>query len=136
MELSQEEAQSLRAGDVVLIAPDPVARLGESGFGFRLTARDSNFSHLSADKQVERLIRVDTSSALQELPVSLQVILAEREFTLADLEKLGAGTVIELGRDESSPVQLALNGKLMGTGMLVRIEGHLGVRVVGWAGNE
>jgi flagellar motor switch/type III secretory pathway protein FliN len=136
IELSGQEAQSLRPGDVVLILPDPVARLGSSPFGFRLELSDSNFSTLRADKQVERLIRLDTSSALQSLPLSLQVILAEREFTLADLEKLGAGTVIELGRDESSPVQLALNGKLMGTGTLVRIEGHLGVRVVGWAGDE
>ena len=77
---------------------------------------------------------VSESSApdLNALPVRLHVVLGEKEMTLAELSALEAGSVIDLDRDKSGQVALALNGKISGHGALVEIEGKLGVRVLNW----
>ena len=46
-----------------------------------------------------------------------------------------AGTVLELDKGKTDPVHLAVNGKVLGTGELVEIDGRLGVRVTGWSGS-
>ncbi len=133
VELPAADVATLAAGDTVLIEPQPVLLLPGLRKGWHCSTADSNFSSLSLNKSFEMPeIEHDQNLSLDELPVLFQVVLAEKEFTLAELRSLGAGSVVELGRGETEPVRLALNGKLLGTGELVRIEGRLGVRVLGW----
>jgi type III secretion system YscQ/HrcQ family protein len=66
------------------------------------------------------------------LPIRMHVVLGQTELSLADLNGLAAGSIIELGRSKNDPVYLAANGKLIGDGELVEVEGKLGVRITGW----
>jgi len=69
---------------------------------------------------------------LAALPVRVHVVLTQLEMSLAELNKLKPGSIVELDRDKSESVQLAVNGKIAGTGELVEIEGRLGVRISNW----
>jgi flagellar motor switch/type III secretory pathway protein FliN len=60
------------------------------------------------------------------------VVLAEKEFTLAEIQSFSPGTVIELGASKTEPVRLLVNGKFLGDGELVEVEGNLAVRVLSW----
>ncbi len=74
-----------------------------------------------------------TSPDLSKLPVRLQVVLGEKEMTLADLQSLESGAILELDRDKFGHVDLALNGQLAGKGTLVDVEGKLGVKILSWS---
>ena len=68
-----------------------------------------------------------------DLPLRVQVLFGECEVTLADARKLTAGSVLDLRREPGEPVRLAVNGRLIGSGELVDIEGHPGVRILEWS---
>ena len=134
VELPPADAAAIEPGDIVLCDAEPALLLPGDAGCWQCTAGDSNFSRLEINKWLgQRVATTETNTkTLSELPVRLHVILAEKEFTLGELETLAAGSIIELGREDSEPVALALNGRRMGRGELVRVDGKLGVRVVDW----
>ena len=69
---------------------------------------------------------------LAALPVRVHIVLSQLEMSLAELNQLRPGSIVELDREKSESVQLAVNGKIAGTGELVEIEGRLGVRISNW----
>jgi type III secretion protein Q len=70
---------------------------------------------------------------LSSLPIRLQVILSQIELSLDDLGRLMTGSIIELDRGKSDSVHLAANGRVIGSGDLVELEGKLGVRIIEWS---
>lgn len=140
--LAASDAEGIAPGDTVLFKPHPVLKLPGGYAGWPCIAEGSNFRAFRLHKSIERFPQVESSPnpgnpekvqpELRDLPVLLQVILGERQFSLADLQTFTEGTLISLERGETEPVRLAVNGKVLGSGELVRIEDHLGVRVLGW----
>ncbi|MCU0228770.1 MAG: FliM/FliN family flagellar motor switch protein [Bryobacterales bacterium] len=137
------DVRNLAPGDTVMLQPRPRLLLPGDRAAWSCQALDSNFRRLRLHNSLERIPRLETHSdpptaqstlerELQELPVLLQVLLGEKRFTLAELQALTAGVLIDLERTEAEPVSIAVNGKVLGSGELVRIEEHLGVRVLGW----
>lgn len=75
----------------------------------------------------------DTSAAshlLDDIAVRLTFDVGDREITLGDLRSIQPGYVFNLGRDPKSLVSIRANGRLVGEGELVDIEGRLGVSVL------
>ena len=154
-DLSLQEMADLEAGDILLITSTHQLLLPEpdGGFerGWRATYLDeSNLDEskplqlriedyferkgLIMESQAEPAGQSDTEKPdLTTLPVRVQIVLGQLDMTLAELNKLTPGTIVELDRDKSERVQLAVNGKIAGTGELVEIEGRLGVRISNWA---
>lgn len=141
--LSAADAKSISPGDTVIVQPRPRLRLPGWNAAWNCLPASSNFREFRLHKSLERTPRLEQQTTapiantplepeLQELPVLLQVILGERQFTLDELQSFTEGTLINLERTETEPVRLALNGKVLGSGELVRIEEHIGVRVLGW----
>jgi type III secretion system YscQ/HrcQ family protein len=69
-----------------------------------------------------------------QLPVRVHVVVGEKEMTLSEASTLAAGAIVELDATASDPVRLAVNGRIIGEGRLVEVEGRLGVRITGWKG--
>lgn len=67
---------------------------------------------------------------LDDIPVRLTFDVGEREISLGDLKSLLPGYVFNLGRDPKSVVSIRANGRLIGEGELVDIEGRIGVSVL------
>jgi len=70
---------------------------------------------------------------LDEIDIRLSFDLGERVLTLAELRLLTAGYVFDLGRDLRKSVYIRANGKIIGEGELVDIEGQTGVSVLNFA---
>ena len=70
-----------------------------------------------------------------QLPVLLHVVLGEKELNLAEANALIPGSIIELETREGEPVDLAVNGKQVGKGELVNVDGKLGVKILNWRSN-
>ena len=71
-----------------------------------------------------------TSGLMDDVPVRLTFDLGEREISLGDLRTLQPGYLFNLGRDPRSTVTIRANGRLIGDGELVDIEGRVGVSVL------
>ncbi|HVZ45038.1 MAG TPA: type III secretion system cytoplasmic ring protein SctQ [Ramlibacter sp.] len=70
------------------------------------------------------------SGLIDDVPVRLTFDLGEREISLGDLRSLQPGYLFNLGRDPKSTVSIRANGRLIGEGELVDIEGRVGVSVL------
>jgi type III secretion protein Q len=70
------------------------------------------------------------SGLIEDVPVRLTFDLGEREISLGDLRSLQPGYLFNLGRDPRSTVSIRANGRLIGDGELVDIEGRVGVSVL------
>lgn len=75
---------------------------------------------------------MESPTLLDELPLRLHLIIDEKELTWAEVSRLVPGSILDLDRDPRDPVKLAVNGRVLGTGELVEIEGRLGVKLLTW----
>ena len=134
--------EQIVTGDVLLVQQFPSLLIAsESGKGWAMTAQESNFERFRLDKYFDGGLSVANNaeavpavgpSALGSLPLRLHVILAEKELTLAQIQSFTPGTIVELDGSKLDPVQLMVNGRILGEGELVDVEGTLAVRVVRW----
>lgn len=72
----------------------------------------------------------ETESLLKDIPMPVVIELGRIKTTAGDIINLRAGQILELRRAPSDPVNITVNGKLVGKGELVEVEGELGVRVL------
>lgn len=151
--LTVADLQSLIAGDVVLL---PTSTPGE---GLRVHLPVTARHALSASIDGDRLTFLDrgnfmstdvsepgdaaqpAASSLPAVPVeevTLKVVfdLGEIELSLPEVRALVPGQVIDLGRLPTQAVRVSVNGRRIGTGEIVEIEGRLGVRLLELAGRH
>jgi flagellar motor switch/type III secretory pathway protein FliN len=116
-----------------------------SADGFGMSANEiSNLKSLQIDNYFEEESlntedsRAEKSSEprpdLSQLPVRVHIILTEKELTLPEASGLTRGAIVDLDCEKSGVVSLAVNGKVLGEGQLVEIDGRLGVKIVSWRG--
>jgi flagellar motor switch/type III secretory pathway protein FliN len=142
VDLSVEELSQLGLGDIVVAQLAPAILFPkDSSRGWSIIAEGSNFERFRIDKcfeggpTVPNLSEANASGGklrIEDLPLRLHVVLAEKEFTLAEIQSFSSGTIVELGINKLAPVQLMVNGTILGEGELVEVEGSLAVRVLGW----
>jgi type III secretion system YscQ/HrcQ family protein len=104
--------------------------LGEDG-------EPEEFTNPELHKILERSVvndRMDAGDLLGDIPLQISVELARVPVTADQVVSMRVGQVIELSRAPGEPVDLSVNGKLIGRGELVEVEGHLGVRVLSLVG--
>jgi flagellar motor switch/type III secretory pathway protein FliN/pSer/pThr/pTyr-binding forkhead associated (FHA) protein len=66
----------------------------------------------------------------QSVPLTIAVELGRCNLTLAETTRLRLGQILNLRRAPQEPVDLTIEGKLIGKGELVNIEGEIGVRIL------
>jgi flagellar motor switch/type III secretory pathway protein FliN len=152
--LPLRDVSALERNDVVLFRPGLTLHFpGRCDRGWTLSTGEESvtvakwmqpgtFRQLKIDKSFER--QPLNGEALHEnedrgrtpdvsqLPVRVDVIVAQKELTLSEANYLVSGTILELDRENSGHVSLAVNGKIVGEGELVDVEGRLGVKILGW----
>jgi flagellar motor switch protein FliM len=72
----------------------------------------------------------ESADFVQSVPVTVVVELGRRNLTISDVTRLRLGQIIDLQRTPSEPVDLTIDGKLIGKGELVDVDGELGVRIL------
>jgi flagellar motor switch/type III secretory pathway protein FliN len=55
---------------------------------------------------------------------------------LGELDGLVDGSILELNCSKGDPVRLVVNGKPLGVGELIEVEGKLGVQITAWSARE
>jgi type III secretion protein Q len=76
------------------------------------------------------------AASVEELPLRIVFDFGDLELTLAELKALVPGQVIDLAREPGSAVRMTVNGRRIGAGEIVEIDGRLGVRITELAGRN
>lgn len=71
----------------------------------------------------------DPLSLIGDVKVKLEFVIGETTLSVGDLGKLTAGSAVKLDQDQGSQVSIRLNGADIGFGMLVSVDGAIGVQI-------
>ena len=121
--LAPEELDALAPGDVVLLDPPGTARdaVVLPG-GARLAGR-----LVDGSLHVEEVVMHERTA---QLPVRLEVELAQVEVPLAEIARLEPGAALPLGLDRRGLVTLRVGERAVARGELVDVDGAVGVRIL------
>lgn len=86
-------------------------------------AADSGAGHAHKGGEVDL-------SMLLDVPVTLSVEIGRTRVPISKLLSLSQGSVVELDRDISAPLDLMVNGMLIARGEVVESQGKFGLRLV------
>ncbi|MCL6270130.1 flagellar motor switch protein FliN [Sansalvadorimonas sp. 2012CJ34-2] len=64
-----------------------------------------------------------------DIPVVMSLEVGSTELTVNELLSMGSGTVIELNRHTGDPLDVKVNGKLVGRGEVVESNSRYGIRL-------
>ena len=88
----------------------------------------AQLEHVSEKKVTERDI-TKLLDRLMDIPLSVEVVVGETVIQIRELINLGPGSVLELDRETTEPVDIKVNGKLIAKGELVVVGEKFGVRI-------
>ena len=71
----------------------------------------------------------DPMALLRDVEVEVTLEIGRRRMRIADVLKLGPGQTIELGKQAGEPLELFVNGRLIGRGEAVVVGDRYGVRI-------
>lgn len=70
-----------------------------------------------------------TLQSLGDVPITIEAQLGHATLSIAEILKLGPGSVVELDEAVNKPVELTVRGVAFATGEVVVVEGHFAVRI-------
>ncbi|MFO7180063.1 MAG: flagellar motor switch protein FliN [Pseudomonadota bacterium] len=72
---------------------------------------------------------IDALSFVMDVPVEITVELGRKSLKIADVLRLGPGSVVELGKDNGEPLDLYVNNRLVARGEAVVVGERYGIRL-------
>lgn len=91
---------------------------------------DDIFSERAFSKPDTHNRKLKNNNFFQQLPVQVTLELASAEMSLGELNRMGEGDVIALDRMVGEPLDIRVNGALLGRGEVVEVAGRYGVRLL------
>jgi len=96
--------------------------------GTRETAGDDASSSLLDDLSSEAG-QAGNLDMLLDVNLKISVELGRAQLKFRDVLNLSTGSVVELGRQTSEPVDILVNGALLASGEVVVVDDHFAVRI-------
>ena len=69
-------------------------------------------------------------SILTDVPFIIEAEMGRTQRTFRDVLKYNQGSLIEFDKEEDTPIELRINGRLIAKGEIVEIDGNYGVRIL------
>ena len=98
--------------------------------GGRVSAKSIELVELSAAAGTDKPAFDTNLELIQNVKVSLSALVGKCEVTVAELFALEEGAVLALDRDTREPVDIYLDGRLVGRAELVVVGDNFGLRIV------
>ena len=84
---------------------------------------------LVSEKKVTQEDIAKLLERLMDIPLNLEVVVGSTRIQIRELINIGPGSVLELDRETTEPVDIKVNGKLVAKGELVVVGERFGVRI-------
>ncbi|MBB1268976.1 type III secretion system cytoplasmic ring protein SctQ [Shewanella sp. SR44-3] len=136
--LSLKDAQSLEAGDIIFfdinyLKNEQAVLMIANRAMWRCHLVDNRITLIATE--IEKPMSSDNTD-IQSLPINISFEIGEQLVTVAELSQLQEQFVFELSGSLDQVVKLKANGKVLATGELVKVNDHLGVRVINLMNQE
>lgn len=69
---------------------------------------------------------------LRDVPVSIDLTFASTSMTFEKASSLTIGSIIETDLNLSDPIDISVNGHILGQGYLIKVGGSIGVQIASW----
>ncbi|MBQ7502215.1 FliM/FliN family flagellar motor switch protein [bacterium] len=69
-------------------------------------------------------------SILQDVPFILEAEMGSTSKKMSEILKLTQGSLLELDKEDGSPIDLKINGRLIARGEVVELDGCYAVRII------
>ena len=126
-QITAEELAQITGGGMPPPAPTPVAASTPSfAPASNVTAQPAQFAPLQPSFNDTSGTNLDL---LMGVNLRVSVELGRAKMSIAEILKLGPGSVIELDKLAGEPVDVLINGRLIARGEVVVIEDRFGVRI-------
>lgn len=137
--LNINQLNEIESGDVIMLDESWLDNEGiiflqiGRGIGVRAKLKENN---LIIQDDLEKIMQdideysFNNDELIDNITIKLTFDLGEREISLGELRSIGAGYVFEMGRDVRHAVTIRANGRSIGEGELVDIDGLIGVSVL------
>lgn len=79
--------------------------------------------------ELKRSDELENIGLLMQVPLRLSVELGSVKMSVAEILKLGTGSIVELERSVTDPVDLLVNNKPIARGEIVAVEESFGLRI-------
>jgi flagellar motor switch protein FliM len=76
----------------------------------------------------------EAADLMNDIPLQISIELARLPVSAEDVLTLKVGHVFDLQRTAGEPLDLSVNGRIVARGVLVEVDGNLGVRIISLAG--
>jgi flagellar motor switch protein FliN/FliY len=73
--------------------------------------------------------QTSNNDLIMDIPVELSVELGRTQMQVREVLNLAPGTVVELERNATDPVDLYVNGRLVARGELVVVDSAMGIKI-------
>lgn len=90
---------------------------------------DAEKDATESQQEVTPHIPVDALALLRDVEVELTLEIGRRRMRIADVVKLGPGRTVELDKQAGEPLELLVNGRLIGRGEAVVVGDRYGIRI-------
>jgi flagellar motor switch protein FliN/FliY len=77
----------------------------------------------------QRPLTVEAFHALRDVEVEVALEIGRQRVRIADVLKLGVGQTIELSKAIGEPIDIYVNGQLLGRGKAIVVNNRYGVRI-------
>jgi flagellar motor switch protein FliN/FliY len=94
------------------------------------SARTVRLQELPHGGEVGKAVFSGNLELIQGVKVHLAVSVGASEVTIAELFALKEGAILKLDKMSDEPIDIHLDGKLIGRGELVVVGDHFGVRII------
>ena len=121
-----KKATHLTAEEIQALIGDTVATGGTANEDL-VEVKRVEFAEL--DMETSAPTASNSVKFLFDVPMTVEAILGSTEISIKDVLEIGPGSVIELDRTYGEPVDIYLNGRLVGKGEVVIIGEQFGVKV-------
>ncbi|QFU20491.1 flagellar motor switch protein FliN [Shewanella eurypsychrophilus] len=91
---------------------------------------DNLFDEGFKEEEIVKAKPIKDISFFHQLPVQVTLELASAEMSLGELSRMGEGDVVALDRMVGEPLDIRVNGALLGRGEVVEVNGRYGVRLL------
>ncbi|WP_426318480.1 type III secretion system cytoplasmic ring protein SctQ [Pseudoduganella sp. R-43] len=91
--------------------------------------RSASMEHDSTEWESE-IDGADAPVALDDLPIRVDFVAGHANFTVNELRSLASGAVIELSMPARPAVDIVANGRRIGSGELIEVDGTLAVEII------
>lgn len=91
---------------------------------------DNLFDEGFEEEEIVKAKPIKDISFFHQLPVQVTLELASAEMSLGELSRMGEGDVVALDRMVGEPLDIRVNGALLGRGEVVEVNGRYGVRLL------